>query len=423
MQADFSKVPITELAEINPPVSVGGLSDDSFVSFIPMADVSDKGQWTNRQTRKLREVISWYTIFKESDVLFAKITPCMENGKGCHAVGLESDIGFGSTEFHVLRAKSSADPRFVFHWTQSEMLRRSAEAKMIGSAGQQRVPTDFFETFEVLLFDSDEQRRIAEVLDAVGSAIQRTDMVINKLKWMKAGLLQDLLTRGLDRDGQLRDPVRHPAQFKDSPLGLIPKEWKVEKLMLRVSLPNGQLDPRRDPYRNWPLIAPDHIESGTGRLLSIQTAAEQNAISGKYGFEPGDVLYSKIRPYLQKAILADRRGLCSADMYPLRPDSNMDSRYLLALILSEHFTRFATAVSMRSGFPKINRDELEYYEAAIPDHEEQKRIATVLDSQDARIRTEEASHGKLIQLKKGLMHDLLTGQVRVPAAKSGVVAV
>ncbi|OLE51313.1 MAG: hypothetical protein AUG51_23610 [Acidobacteria bacterium 13_1_20CM_3_53_8] len=140
MQADFSKGTITDLADINPPVSVDGLSPDSSVSFIPMADVSDKGQWTNRQTRKLCEVRSGYTAFKEGDVLLAKITPCMENGKGCHAVGLENSVGFGSTEFHVLRAKSDVDARFVFHWSQSEMLRRQAEAKMIGSAGQQRVP-------------------------------------------------------------------------------------------------------------------------------------------------------------------------------------------------------------------------------------------------------------------------------------------
>lgn len=271
--------------------------------------------------------------------------------------------------------------------------------------------------------EPDEQSRIAGVLDALDAAIQRTDTLINKLKWMKAGLLNDLLTRGLDHDGELRDPVRHPEQFKESRLGLIPKGWKVEKLMSRVSLPSGQLDPRHEPYLNWPLIAPDHIESGTGRLLNIQTAAEQNAISGKYGFESGDVLYSKIRPYLQKAVLADRQGLCSADMYPLRPDSDMDSRFLLALILSEHFTKFASAISMRSGFPKINRDELKLYESAMPDHEEQKHIAAVLDSQGERIRIEEVNRDKLMQIKEGLMHDLLTGRVRVPAMKSEVVAV
>src|SRR5947209_16462026 len=162
MQDSGSRGTITDLADVNPTVSVDGLSSDSLVSFIPMADVSDKGQWTNQQMRKLREVRSGYTAFKEGDVLFAKITPCMENGKGCHAVGLENGVGFGSTEFHVLRAKAGVDARFVFHWTQSELLRRRAEAKMIGSAGQQRVPADVFETFEVSLFDPSEQRRIAE---------------------------------------------------------------------------------------------------------------------------------------------------------------------------------------------------------------------------------------------------------------------
>jgi type I restriction enzyme S subunit len=161
------------------------------------------------------------------------------------------------------------------------------------------------------------------------------------------------------------------------------------------------------------LIAPDHIESGTGRLLAIHTAAEQNAISGKYGFEPGDVLYSKIRPYLRKAVLADRQGLCSADMYPLRPGPLLVPRFLLALVLSERFSQFATAVSMRSGFPKINREELAEYTTALPARGEQERIAAVLDAHDARIRAEETYRDKLAQVKKGLMEDLLTGRVRV----------
>ena len=258
-----------------------------------------------------------------------------------------------------------------------------------------------------------EQHRIAEILDTIDDAIQKTEALISKLKAMKQGLLHDLLTRGLDKNGKLRDPKAHPEQFKDSLLGRIPKEWEPLRLLDLVSIPNGQVDPKQKPYCYWPLIAPDHIESDTGRLLCLETAIEQGAISGKYGFKPGDVLYSKIRPYLRKAVLADRQGLCSADMYPLQPGPSLVPRFLLDVILGEHFSRFATSVSERSGFPKINRKELGEYRLALPSTDEQLHIASVMDIHDARIRTEEQYRDKLKLQKKGLMHDLLTGKVRV----------
>jgi type I restriction enzyme S subunit len=168
------------------------------------------------------------------------------------------------------------------------------------------------------------------------------------------------------------------------------------------------------PYANWVLIAPDHIEPGTGRLIASQTAAEQRAISGKYVFHPGDVVYSKIRPYLRKAYLADCRGLCSADMYPLRPNPGVVSSFLLAVVLGEPFSRFASAVSMRSGFPKINREELAQYVMAWPKPHEQKRIAAALIAQDEVQTALMKELGKIHSVKNGLMSDLLMGRVRVP---------
>jgi len=261
-----------------------------------------------------------------------------------------------------------------------------------------------------LLYD---QRRIAEILDTIDEAIQKTEVLISKLKAMKQGLLHDLLTRGLDKNRKLRDPEAYPEQFKNSPVGGIPKEWEPVHLLDLISIPNGQVDPKQKPYCYWPLIAPDHIESDTGRLLCLKTAIEQGAISGKYAFKPGDVLYSKIRPYLRKAVIADRQGLCSADMYPLQSGPSLVPRFLLDVILGEHFSRFASSVSERSGFPKINRKELGEYRLALPPRDEQLKIASIMDSHDTRIRTEEQYRDKLKLQEKGLMHDLLTGKVRV----------
>ena len=194
MNIDVQLGPLTELAEVNPPMPLASLAPDSLVSFIPMADASETGQWTGRQVRQLRAVRSGYTPFREGDLLFAKITPCMENGKGCHAQGLVNGIGFGSTEFHVLRAKPAGDPRFIYHWLQSDLLRRKAEAMMTGSAGQRRVPAEFFGKFMIPLLPLPEQRRIATILDSTDAAIQQTEALIAKRKLLKQGLMDDLLT-------------------------------------------------------------------------------------------------------------------------------------------------------------------------------------------------------------------------------------
>jgi type I restriction enzyme S subunit len=163
------------------------------------------------------------------------------------------------------------------------------------------------------------------------------------------------------------------------------------------------------------LVAPDHIESGTGRLLKKVTATDQRAISGKYLFVKGDIVYSKIRPYLRKAILADFSGLCSADMYPLKPAKGTSGGYILAVILADHFSRYAQSVSVRSGMPKVNRTELAEYSLAIPSTEvEQEAIAGALSDASALTESLEQLLAKKRHLKQGAMQELLTGKRRLP---------
>lgn len=172
-----------------------------------MQDVSEDGDWTGHQTRRFSEVSVGYTPFSEGDVLFAKITPCMENGKGTHARGLVNGIGFGSTEFHVLRAMGDNCDRFIYHWSRAPALRLKAQAFMIGSAGQQRVQPDFFEHFLVPGFPPSEQRRIAAILDAYDATIRRNREAVACWRQSKQGLLHDLLT------GRVRvpDSIEVPA--------------------------------------------------------------------------------------------------------------------------------------------------------------------------------------------------------------------
>src|SRR3990172_7151705 len=128
------------------------------------------------------------------------------------------------------------------------------------------------------------------------------------------------------------------------------------------------------------------MESGTGRLLPIRTAAEDRVTSSNYLFEAGSVLYSKIRPYLCKAALVDFRGVCSADMYPL--DANhkkMLPEFLLRLLLTEEFTRYADNCSRRARMPKLNREQLFAYDTVLPPLATQRQIVAELEVEQALV--------------------------------------
>ncbi|BDI30539.1 hypothetical protein CCAX7_25900 [Capsulimonas corticalis] len=338
----------------------------------------------------------------------------------------------------LIRGKSNVlDTTYLFHDLKSRYEELRARSSGGGRGGLTKA---ILEALPLHLPPIEEQRRIANVLDTNDDLIAKSASVVAKLRQLKTGLMNDLLMFGLADCGTagnnelrfndvndlsfdgvgasfnvppLRAPRTHPEQFTNSHIGPLPKGWEIVRLLDHVDLPSGQVDPRQAPYRDWPLIGPDHIEGGTGRLLQISTAAEQGAISGKYVFQSGDVLYSKIRPNLRKVTLATFDGLCSADMYPMRPRPTMDSYYLLISLLGERFSRFATAVSMRSGFPKINREELAEFMIARPPIQEQQLIGQIARVHDMRIRAEETYRDKLILQKEGLMADLLTGLVRV----------
>ena len=184
------------VARLNPPKpSSQELADDTPVSFLPMAAVEvGTGKMDVSQTRFWREVRKGYTSFRENDVLFAKITPCMENGKHAVAKGLRGGYGAGSTEFHVLRAEEGVEPRLLLYFVHQESFRREARGAMQGAAGQLRVPESFLTEAPFLLPPFPEQHRIVDEiekqfsrLDAGVAALKRTRV---NLKRYRASVLQ-----------------------------------------------------------------------------------------------------------------------------------------------------------------------------------------------------------------------------------------
>ena len=170
---------LSDVCEINPKAQI--LDDNVKVSFIAMPDVSEDGKINVDIIRSYCDVKKGFTSFIEGDVIFAKITPCMENGKGALATGLCNGIGFGSTEFHVLRPDSSkVDGKWIYYLTAWPHFRKDAEKNMTGSAGQKRVPKTFLENYDLNVPPLDIQQRQIKVLDQVKSIIDSRKQQISQ---------------------------------------------------------------------------------------------------------------------------------------------------------------------------------------------------------------------------------------------------
>lgn len=188
---------LEEVAIINPPKSeVSNIAAGTAVSFVSMASIgSQSGTITNIENRNIEDVKKGYTYFANNDILFAKITPCMENGKVAIAQNLQNSVGFGTTEVHVLRPTPQILPEWIYSVVSSEQFRANAKKHMTGTAGQQRVPREYLENAEIPVPPIEEQKKIVERLDAIRKAQELCDAQISKTEELFESILKKGLTK------------------------------------------------------------------------------------------------------------------------------------------------------------------------------------------------------------------------------------
>ena len=185
-RSEWIDLPIEEIADVNPRVDKAAIPDDLRVSFVPMPAVgAGDGSIRVEETRPAGEVKKGFTAFLEGDVLFAKITPCMENGKMAVVPKLVNGYGFGSTEFHVLRPKPGMDAKYIYYYVSSQAFRNEAERYMTGAVGQKRVSTTYLKQSTIPVAPLDQQKRIVEEIE---KQFSRLDMAVENLKRVKANL-------------------------------------------------------------------------------------------------------------------------------------------------------------------------------------------------------------------------------------------
>ena len=344
-----------------------------------------------------------YKMVRRGDLAYATI----HLDEGSLGILRYDDTGIISPMYTVFEAnKAWTEPEFLF--SLMKLPQMVLLYQRIGEGTVHRRKSISFERLGRLSFaipPLTEQRRILSVLDAIDDAIERTEAVITATERLRDALLHELLTRGV--------PGWH-TQWKDVPgIGTIPAAWDVVRLGDVVTIASGQSDPKEAKFQDSLFVAPDDIESGTGRLINRRTVAEAHAISGKYRFDKFEVLYSKIRPYLMKVYRPHESGLCSADIYPLRPKSMLEAAYLALVLLSLSFTDYTRTCSDRTGIPKINRIDLFKYRLTLPSLPEQRTIAAVLGGVDGAITRAWEECDMLRSLKEATADALLTGRVPI----------
>lgn len=399
--------PLREYVDINPAVDLSELESDSPVGFIPMEAVSDgaTGDYMIRE-RPLAEVSKGYTRFVDGDVLWAKITPCMQNGKIALVDGLPNGIGFGSTEFHVLRVRdSSISKEFVREFVSQTTLRRVATYAFTGSAGQQRVPADFLGDLPFPELSETEQRELVAIM-ATARAERRAKLA--EADALLAGIDDFLLDelgivapaedtrrvfavslaqmRGQER---LNSDYYHPERVQAlHGLDRAADSMTVAPLIDVVDFMREQL---KTPGANYLSLA--HVQSHTGELTDATDTASGNCFT----FQAADVLFARLRPYLNKVYRAEMDGCCSTEFHVLRVKDSaaLLPEYLAAVLRSRLVLSQTVHMMTGNTHPRLTNDDVANLTVPIPSPEVQARIAdeVVRRREEARRLRAEAEAG------------------------------
>lgn len=318
----------------------------------------------------------------------------------------------------VLRLGSSCDDRWVNASLRHPDGQRALERYCYsGSTNQVELSRSRLSRVHIARPPLPEQQRIADVLDALDDVIRKAEEVIAKLQQMKQGLLHDLLTRGIDDNGELRDPERHPEQFKDSELGRIPRGWDVKDIAGFGRCVTGATPPSGVPglwEGDLPFVTPgelsdDGLIGKSQRFVSVRGRAFVREIPA------GSVLVVCIGSTLGKSAIANERCATNQQINAIVPAAGVDTDFLRAGFCKQE-RRFFSLAGLQA-VPIVNKTQFERVRVVHAPSPEQLAIGNRLRSASAEISCESANLAKLRQLKSALADDLLTGRVRVPTSE------
>jgi hypothetical protein len=378
-----------DVAGVNPKTDLSHLPEEATVSFIPMEAVEERTGGFTHSERPLAEVRKGYTSFQDGDVLWAKITPCMQNGKAAVVHGLVNGLGFGSTEFHVIRAAEDVSCSFLWALLTMPRLLYAAQAAFTGSSGHQRVPASFLEQLEIPVPPIDVQRRLVAELDA---ARAERDRALAEAQ----ALLARFEAWALDTMGvRQANPVQRKvfavragsASKRLDPFHHSPAFIEIERAI--TSVPHVRVgdvavfssdtwSPGDHPDPTFRYIEISGVDRRRGKAVAVEVRTEEAPSRARMAVQPGDLIVSLTRPHHGSiALLGPEHAGCvaSTGFSVIRQVSDRTTAAFLWVVLRLSYSLQQMLRRASGGnYPAITQDELANIVVPLPDKRIQTRI-------------------------------------------------
>ena len=353
-----------------------------------------------------------------------KLKKCMEDDLliGRYGASLGRICTGMQGAYNVALAKVQAPDcihkKFLKGYLESELFQ--GKLRLLSRSAQNGFNKGDLESFDFFLPPLAEQKAIAEKLDTLLARVESTKARLERipkiLKRFRQSVLAAAVSGKLTEEWRIREKTFQAADgkarkikvFRGIELAELPDGWLWLRFDQVARIASNLVDPKTQPDSIH--IAPNHIESGSGLVSGFQTIKEDGVKSPKHKFYAGQILYSKIRPYLCKVAIAEFEGLCSADMYPI--DALGSEKYLFRWMLTAQFTDWASNAESRSVLPKINQKDLSQIPVPTPSTEEQTEIVRRVDQLFAYADTIENQVNNALERVNNLTQSILAKAFR-----------
>ena len=417
---DWRRICIKRVADFSPSYSGGKPEPDEICTVVPMDAVSEFGAVRVESQESFSDITPGLTLFENGDVLFAKITPCMENGKGAQVSNLSTRYAFGSTEFHVLRPSHEIDGKFLYFATFNPFFRAWAEKNMQGAAGQQRVTTRFLKYSTLPLPPLAEQQRIAAYLDASCAAIDRAVETKRKqletLDALRKSIIQQAVTQGLNPKVKMKDSGIHWVPR-------IPDDWKVTRIKKEVRLVRGQFSPRprSDPrfYGGpYPFIQTGSISATDKYITEFKQTLNEEGLLVSRMFPSGTIVMTITGAKIGEVAMITFDACFPDSVVGFIPNHRVDNEFLFYLLVAMKPALLQSIVVTTQ--PNINYVQLGSHLVPFPEIKEQRKIVESLEASLEKMKglrnNLDAQITTLSAYRKSLIHECVTGKRRISDA-------